>query len=403
MNFPLLHRDREGQTLLLFVFFLIVLVIFAGLAVDVGFAYVTKAKMAKGLDAAALTAARYVYQGQTVATQKARAAFTANYGSTTRDVSAPVMNINYSTDSTTGQLSIQLSASTDIRTYFVRVLPMWKTFNVNARAASTRSAAVISLVLDRSGSMGGNGGSSQLGPAVTGFLDFFDDGVDMMAENSYSSAGRNDVPMGQPFKAAIAASVNSFSYQGYTCCEEGLRRGLEQNRTITSPGAIKIIVFFTDGLANTFNYTFNCGNRNINYIKNLFDPISGNSADSGCTIPATIPSVNPARGTVNTSHQCVTDGPDAMQLEAADRAVAVADLARTESNVVFCVGLGSGSATECGQPVPNLEFLARIANTPDSPNYDPNLPVGKVVVSNASGLAGAFQQIALAILPRLTQ
>ena len=48
-------RPREkGQTLLMFVFFMVVLIVFIGLGIDLGFAYITKAELSKGVDAAAL-------------------------------------------------------------------------------------------------------------------------------------------------------------------------------------------------------------------------------------------------------------------------------------------------------------------------------------------------------------
>jgi hypothetical protein len=214
---------------------------------------------------------------------------------------------------------------------------------------------------------------------------------------SFSSAASTDVTMGQSFKVPIKTVAYNLAFGGWTCSERGLANALAQNASVTVlPGenVTKVIVFFTDGLANTFNYTFNCGNRNIVYNKQLYDPNTGAEASSGCTIPATISSINPARGSVDTSDQC-----GSMQLEAADRAVAMADLARTESNIVFCVGMGSGTTTECGQPVPNLQFLARIANSPDSPTYNPSQPSGNyVIAANAAALPQVFQDLASKIL-----
>jgi Flp pilus assembly protein TadG len=51
--------QREGgQTLLMFVLFMVVLFAFVGLAVDLGFAYLTRAQLSKGVDAAALAGMR---------------------------------------------------------------------------------------------------------------------------------------------------------------------------------------------------------------------------------------------------------------------------------------------------------------------------------------------------------
>src|ERR1700729_1101366 len=48
--------NQDGQALVLFFLFSIVLILFVGLAIDMGFAYVTKAQLAKAVDAATLAA-----------------------------------------------------------------------------------------------------------------------------------------------------------------------------------------------------------------------------------------------------------------------------------------------------------------------------------------------------------
>ena len=43
----------------------------------------------------------------------------------------------------------------------------------------------MSLVLDKSGSMNLNGGSTALPPAVTNFITYFDEGIDNVADISF--------------------------------------------------------------------------------------------------------------------------------------------------------------------------------------------------------------------------
>ena len=92
-NYRQLVRQAGGQTLIMFVLFLIVLFIFAGLGIDLGFAYITRARLSKAVDAACLTGVRNISQGTTAATDAARSAFNANYGTSGRDVVAPVPSI----------------------------------------------------------------------------------------------------------------------------------------------------------------------------------------------------------------------------------------------------------------------------------------------------------------------
>jgi len=61
------HRDRaheKGQIYVLFALFLPVLIVFVGLALDFGFAYVTKTTLSKAVDSAALAGMSNLNQGQ---------------------------------------------------------------------------------------------------------------------------------------------------------------------------------------------------------------------------------------------------------------------------------------------------------------------------------------------------
>src|ERR1700722_5688364 len=88
-KFVPLIRDEGGQTLLMFVLFVIVLFVFVGLGVDLGFAYITRARLSKAVDSACLSGMRNLYQGQGLAGQIASNAFLINYGASGRDVAPP--------------------------------------------------------------------------------------------------------------------------------------------------------------------------------------------------------------------------------------------------------------------------------------------------------------------------
>jgi Flp pilus assembly protein TadG len=160
-------RREDGQTLLMFVLFMLVLFAFVGLAVDLGFAYITRAKLSKGVDAAALAGMRSIAQGTTQAGLVASNAFFANYGTSGRDVKPPALTVNFNKSS--GNTVVTVSATVSINTFFIRVLPAigqgnWSTLTVGESAQATRTALVMALVLDRSGSMKNNGGSKRYRP-----------------------------------------------------------------------------------------------------------------------------------------------------------------------------------------------------------------------------------------------
>jgi hypothetical protein len=93
-----------------------------------------------------------------------------------------------------------------------------------------------------------------------------------------------------------------------------------------------------------------------------------------------------------------------MYSEAELRAEAIANLARSESNIVYAIGFSSGYMECPPRASPNIAFLKDIANTTDSATYNPNQQSGDVAIgSNASDIDQLFEKIAAKILSRLTK
>jgi Flp pilus assembly protein TadG len=400
------------------VLFMVVLFAFVGLAVDLGFAYITRAKLSKGVDAAALAGMRSIGAGTAQASLVASNAFAANYGTSGRDVAPPALTINFK--KVNGNSVLDVNATVSINTFFIRVLPTigganWNTLTVGDAAESTRSTLVMALVLDRSGSMQSNGGSTALPPAVTNFIAQFDDTTDYASQISFSSAASVDVPMTQPFISQIQNAALALSFGGNTCSDEGLTNGMVQIGTetnVVAQSVIRVMIFFTDGMANTFNYVFNCGTRDIGYTGTLYDPATGNVNNNGCTITGTIDSIDPTTGAI-TKNAVNTQGNnscDAMHYEAENRAERIAWLARSQGYVIYCIGMGNPGGNNLGEcndgvfPILNPIFLQDLANTTDSQTYDASQPVGDfAIAADSAQLAEVFQTIAAKILLRLSR
>ena len=79
------RKNERGQIVVLLAVSLTISLLFLALAIDVGFAYATKAKLSKAVDAACLTAMRNLAQGQTAAGTLAVNSFNGNYGSSALD------------------------------------------------------------------------------------------------------------------------------------------------------------------------------------------------------------------------------------------------------------------------------------------------------------------------------
>lgn len=406
--------------LLMFVIFLVVLILFLGLAIDLGFAYSTRAELSKAVDAAALAGVNNLSQGTITASSVASATFAANYGRPGRDTGSITPVTTFGIDAG-NNLIISVDASTRINTYFLRILPPWKTMSVKANAQATRSKLIMSLVLDRSGSMNdvdssGKSGAQAMTPAVTNFISYFDDARDRVALVTYASTTRTDVPIsltvGTAFKQPIinatkAIFVNGAGVDGGTFGQGGLTNAFQQNNRPTVVGGEsvnRVVVFFTDGKSNIVQDKFPCQTDPWNYggydsvnTVGFFDYNSANQQRI-CTTSGGTPSCcngtskfkSAINGTLKTFiRDNVTD-------EAEFRAIQVANNMRNLANTtVFCIGLGNDI---------NVDFLKEVANDPTGPNHNPNRPVGVALVApTAADLNNVFQVIAQRILLRLTR
>ena len=151
---------------------------------------------------------------------------------------------------------------------------------------ASQQPADILLVLDRSGSMKNNGGSTALPPAVTTFVTYFDNTNDEVAMVSYASNAVVNVAINYNFKTPITNAANAMSFSGGTFGPGGLTLAKAQNDSVAvQPGqnVVKVVVYFTDGYVNEIQDTFNCpAAKLINYggydsgtSVDFFDPANG--------------------------------------------------------------------------------------------------------------------------------
>jgi Flp pilus assembly protein TadG len=427
------RRRDSGQVMVLFVLLMIVLILFIGLGIDLGFSYITRANLSKSVDAAALLGAMNLSNGTNTAQSVALSAFDMNYGVSSRDAAAPDVTVQVFNDAN-NNLTVDVSASVNINTYFIRVLPQWSTLAVASTAEAVRNNVIMTLVLDTSGSMdpsrgpppGGNGtgsGGGQFLPgAVTDFINNFDEKHDQAAMVSFNTIQSNVFFGGtlaqpqptQPFKSPIINAVNAFAWTGYTFSQGGLTNALViENNAAIPPGqsAVKIVVFCTDGRANVIQDTFDCPpSTTWNYGGkdscsgdgvHFFDPITGaNPCDvavdggtpSCCGGASEYPSAKFG------SMQLFTC--DGVTAESQFRAIQVANQMRQAGIIVYSIGVGSGLTPD----LDFLSFLQQVANDPNAPGYVATSHDGEAVVANdPSQLKTVFQQIASKILLRLAK
>jgi HYR domain len=309
-------------------------------------------------------------------------------------------------------------------------------FGSFAEAQTNRLPVIMTLVVDRSGSMDPNApigaclsntrGGLYLPAAVTQFINTFDESLDRAALVSFSVSSSNDVPMSPmfgAFKTPIINTLNRFNnnnlWQGSTCSIAGLTNALVIQNTVSAPAnAVKVVVFFTDGLANMtfgkFNgVPLNFGGQGTPQVGCPPFPDAGasfwrtntseQSQVSVCSVNCGSAMSCSINGT-NLTAQVFTNAHGLAEFicaskiteDATNRCVLIANQMRASSNYVYVVGLSAPGALDS----PTLTTLQQIANDPNSPTFDPTQPVGAALLSDGSDLTNVFRQVATNIITR---
>jgi Putative Flp pilus-assembly TadE/G-like/von Willebrand factor type A domain len=278
-----LHRAKEeknerGQIGALIIVSLVVLLVFVGLSIDLGLAYITKTTLGKAVDAAALVAMKNVNQGTggytcnitSVAGLAADKEFNINYQSVPNLSTTPTPNVCFSLDANSNTL-VTVSATATISTYFIRVLgPAYDTLSISASATAQRNPMVMSLVLDVSYSMESNGGSGALPTAVNNFIADFNgtttdsDNIDTVSVITFGTYATVTVPNASPFQSKISTAMSTNYWAGglinWTNSQAGLAAGQKEILLVpkTSNNLLRVVVFFTDGWPNIQQDTLTC-------------------------------------------------------------------------------------------------------------------------------------------------
>jgi Flp pilus assembly protein TadG len=427
-------RYERGQTFVVLALVIPVLIIFTGMALDYGMAYVEKTGLSKAVDAAALEGMRNLSQGNAVAERLATDTFNANVQVLGTYGIPPTFTFTQSVDAS-GNATVSIQGTVYYQPMFLRIIPGFPSpVAISASATTSRQPLYMALVLDQSYSMTQNGGSTALPTAVSDFIDQFDDTNDHVAVVSFATYATVGVQMSNspPFKNAVKSYVNSmgFTLQNcYTFSQTGLDNGLAQINSATVPSnGVKVIVFFTDGWPNMVQDGLNCasgsgtrttlnfsqcdpGDVTLGLCNSLFPlavfSTSGGSANCGgcysypsyaygsCYPP---PAWMTFYSRQSNSYQTMTMSN--IWNEAFYRAESSANTALSQNVQIFSVGLGNAITN---QPVAQ-SFLYQVANDPNSPTFSLSLPQGQALFApTAAQLDGIFQQIVAKILLRLTQ
>jgi Flp pilus assembly protein TadG len=263
------RKARQGGATLLLVTFVstFVLMPIIGTCMDGAILFWVKARLQAAVDATALATARSLNVGQTTASQETNAEqlgiqyFTANFPTgvmrTTLVGGAPTITIN---ETVVHKRIVNVNASVTLPTFFMRIIGV-NSSTVSASGQATRRDANVMLVLDRSNSMNQNGSCAALVSVAQNFVSQFVDGRDQLGLVTFQTGANLDYAPTLTFKSG-SPSLNSvlatLQCAGDTSTAQGMYLAYNQIKTvINEPGALNVILLFTDGEPNGLVANFN--------------------------------------------------------------------------------------------------------------------------------------------------
>jgi Flp pilus assembly protein TadG len=248
--------SEKGFALIYMAGILTVLLLFAGLAVDAGRAYIVKAQLTKAVDGAALGAARMLNGGDPRG--EAERIFKANFpdgymGTTGADPTSASDFFSLATIPASGVNVVTVNAKTTLPTTFMK-LASFDHVEIASMGESRRRMVDLSLVLDVSSSIGSRWGAVR--DAARSFVNSFDAKGDRVALVTFGNGAEvvDQMPSSRGFnKTDVMGDIPNTLPGGSTNMVEGLFRGWDEVRSVPrgQQSGLRVIVLFTDGASNS--------------------------------------------------------------------------------------------------------------------------------------------------------
>jgi hypothetical protein len=436
-----------------------------GLAIDAGVLFAMKAKLQMATDGAALAAARSLSRGMDLASQKSSAQataqkfFNANLTAGWLGLRTPTIAISWPAAPPKTTI-VHVDTSVVAPTYFMRILG-YNSSTLHAQGSANRRDVNIVMVLDRSGSLAAD--CSSLRSAAVSFVQSFVNGRDNLALITFGTTYRTDFALdadgvntdflSRPGGQDMVTLINNINCVGGTNAGSAYYKAYLALQTLNQPGALNVILFFTDGQPTAIHMTaipIKTGSGSTCTSKTAKNGVltTGGTSPWGVNIavetqpPGSVP--NPDWRTAADSANCYYAGGSAPNYRYSSVANDVSSVAPNTStkdvngialtgykSISTSSGAISVTATNINNAAWNIldnaaaqvrsqsmanglqvityaigftgaidtTLLNRVANTPSSTCYNSNQPVGLYVyAANGAQLQSAFAQLASDIL-----
>jgi Flp pilus assembly protein TadG len=252
------RKLSKGMAVLVTTVAMVFIIPAVGLSIDAGMLYAIKARLAAASDAASLAAARSLSVGLTIDEQRANAIttaqrfFQANFPTGymgTRNSSVTVVV----DESVLKVRTVLTTASADAPSYFMKFLGFGDT-TVRAAGKASRRDVNVMLVLDRSGSLDTASACGNVRDAAKGFIGQFASGRDRLGLITFGGTYRLDFAPATDYKTRTGSNLvtmlDQLNCTGGTNPAQAFHLAYKQLVAVNEPGALNVILFFTDGQPN---------------------------------------------------------------------------------------------------------------------------------------------------------
>ena len=268
------HRRSRGQAAILLALTSVALFLVVFLALDGAHLYLNKVKLQAAIDAAAVsgvtTLVNIVQRGgdpdialsQQLVEKNSKEL--AAYNMKEMGLKSESITATAEIEPLSRRMSLDVRGTILSRTFIMGIIGK-KDILVSSHAIVHRNPAIISLVLDVSGSMSEANKMPEMKKAAKLFVETMQVNVDQMALIVFDLDGKVEVPMAllTPFnKSQILAAIDGLDADGFTNISEGMhlaRKEIEKTinaNQIATARATKTIVFMTDGAPNVLRGKF---------------------------------------------------------------------------------------------------------------------------------------------------